>query len=271
MKDAFARVNGTRLRFELRGQGAPLVLVHGFTLSFEMWEPQIEAMSAQFQVLRYDLRGFGKSDPPDGTPYRHAEDLAALLDHLELASAHILGCSMGGGIAVDFALTFPERVRSLVLFDSALGGFSYSHQFMAATTALYARGKADGVEAARQLWLEHPMFTPVMASAAADRFHAIVGAYSGWHWVNTDCTRRYETPAAHRLGEIRAPTLVLVGELDVSDMRAIANTLEQNIAGARKVVLERVGHMANLENPALFNQTVLEFLTDIEGCLLYTS
>lgn len=267
MKAGFAGVNGTRLRYELRGQGAPLVLVHGFTLSLEMWEPQIEALSARFRVLRYDLRGFGKSDPPNGTPYRHAEDLAALLDYLELASAHVLGCSMGGGIAVDLALNFPHRVRSLVLFDSALGGFSYSHEFVAATTTLYARGKASGVEAARQLWLKHPMFAPVLASVAADRFRAIVEAYSGWHWVNNDCTRRYETPAAHRLGEIQVPALVLVGELDVPDMRAIANTLEQNIPNAQKVVLEGVGHMASLENPTSFNQTVLEFLTSIEGAV----
>ena len=105
----------------------------------------------------------------------------------------------------------------------------------------------------------------MLASAAADHFRAIVAAYSGWHWIHTDCTRRYETPATHRLGEVRAPTLVLVGERDVPDMRAIADTLEKSIPNARKVVLEEVGHMANLENPTSFNQTVLEFLTSIEG------
>lgn len=264
MKAGFAEVGGTRLRYALRGEGPALVLVHGFTLSLEMWEPQVKALSARFRVLRYDLRGFGKSDPPDGTPYRHAEDLAALLDYLEIPQAVLLGCSMGGGIAIDFALGFPQRTRGLILFDSALGGFPYSAEFIAQLAALNAAGRAS-VEAARRLWLEHPMFAPVLQSPAAEQFRRIVGAYSGWHWANPDCTRRYETPAARRLSEIGAPTLVVVGEQDVPDMRAIADTLHRSIPGAQKVVLEGVGHMANLENPASFNQAVLGFLSSIEG------
>ena len=261
MREDLAEVNDTRLRYELRGEGEPLVLIHGFTLSLKMWEAQVEAFAQKYRVLRYDLRGFGQSDPPSGTPYRHAEDLAALLDRLGLDSVNLLGCSMGGGIALDFALSFPGRTRSLVLFDSALGGFPYSPEFSSSTSALYAQGKASGVEVARQLWLAHPMFAPVLESPAAADFRAIIEGYSGWHWVNRDSPRRYETPAAKRLAEICAPTFIMVGERDVPDMLAIADTLQQNIAGSRKTVLKGVGHMANMENPALFNQTVLDFLT----------
>lgn len=258
MSPDFAQVKGTRLRYQVQGQGRPLVLVHGFTLSLEMWDGQMEAFSRQYRVIRYDLRGFGGSDLP-GEPYRHAEDLAALLDYLDIPNASLLGCSMGGGIAIDFALSFPERTQALILFDSALGGFPYSAEFTASTAALYALGKSS-IEAARQLWLEHPMFGPVLESPAAPHFQRIMAAYSGWHWSNPDPTRRYETPAAKRLGEIKAPTLVIVGERDIPDMRAIAEALAAQIPTAHKVELPGLGHLANLEDPALFNQTVLEFL-----------
>lgn len=259
MSTDVAQVNGTRLRYEMKGEGDPLVLIHGFTLSLEMWDSQIEALRQGYRVIRYDLRGFGRSELPDGEPYRHAEDLAALLDYLDIPKASLLGCSMGGGIALDFALTFPQRTRALILFDSALGGFPYSAEFSSTMAAIHAQGKSS-IEAARQLWLEHPMFVPVLQSPAAQPFRQMVQAYSGWHWANPDSTRRYDPPAAKRIGEIQAPTLVIIGERDIADMRAIADTLAAGIPAAQKVELPGVGHMANLENPTLFNQTVLEFL-----------
>jgi pimeloyl-ACP methyl ester carboxylesterase len=127
----FADVNGTRLYYEVAGSGAPLVLMHGFSLDTRMWEPQWEPLLQRHQVLRYDLRGFGRSAPPRGAPYLHHEDLKALLDRLGIVSPALLGHSTGGSVALDFAVSYPDATRALVLFGSIAGGFAFSPEFAA--------------------------------------------------------------------------------------------------------------------------------------------
>ena len=114
----FATINGTRLYFEIAGSGQPLVLIHGFTLDLRMWDDQFERLTREFQVIRYDMRGFGQSAPPTGERYAHADDLRDLLDHLRVDKAHLVGLSKGGAIALDFTLAYPRRVNKLVLIDT---------------------------------------------------------------------------------------------------------------------------------------------------------
>ena len=115
----FADVEGTRLYYQSMGEGAPIVLLHGFSIDHRMWDGQMAALSAAHRVVRCDLRGFGQSPPPT-TPYANADDLKALLDHLGIARAVILGLSMGGGVAINFALAYPEATRALVVAGSTL-------------------------------------------------------------------------------------------------------------------------------------------------------
>src|SRR5689334_19941744 len=117
MLSGTAEVNHTRLYYEVAGSGPPLVLIHGFDLDTRMWDDQFEVFAQHYRVVRYDVRGFGKSARPT-EPYAHEEDLKALLDYLGIAQAHIVGMSMGGGIAIDFTLTYPEMTRTLILVDS---------------------------------------------------------------------------------------------------------------------------------------------------------
>ena len=114
----FATINGTRLYFEIAGSGQPLVLLHGFTLDTRMWDDQFEPLTREFQVIRYDMRGFGQSGPPASERYAHADDLRDLLDHLRVDKAHLVGLSKGGAIALDFTLAYPRRVNKLVLIDT---------------------------------------------------------------------------------------------------------------------------------------------------------
>lgn len=110
----FADVNGTRLYYELAGAGHPLVLSHGFTLDTRMWDDQFAVFAQRYQVLWYDLRGFGKSAVPTDAPYTHPDDLHALMAHLGIAHAYIIGLSLGGAVAVDFAVTYPEATDALI-------------------------------------------------------------------------------------------------------------------------------------------------------------
>ena len=119
-----ADVNGTHLYYELAGSGDPLVLIHGNTLDTRMWDDQFEPLARRYQVIRYDMRGYGKSALPTADSYAPADDLMALLRHLGFGSAHVLGQSRGGAAAIDFALTYPEATDTLTVVDTVLRGFN---------------------------------------------------------------------------------------------------------------------------------------------------
>src|SRR6185312_402648 len=114
---------GARLVYEEAGDGPAVVLIHGFGLDMRMWDPQIGPLAARFRVVRYDCRGFGSSGPFDpGVPYSHADDLLALLDHLGIARAALIGLSFGGRVVMQTALAAPERVAGLALLDAVVDG-----------------------------------------------------------------------------------------------------------------------------------------------------
>jgi len=255
----------TDLHYESTGSGPPVVLLHGFATDLRLWDEQLPALASRYRVIRYDLRGFGRSPVPSA-PYMHADDLKSLLDRRGVSRAALIGLSLGGGAAINFAIAYPERVRALVVVDPSLGGFPWSAEFRAAQTATRATAINLGVDAARARWLSLPIFTPALANpASSDRIRALVGAYSGWHWLNADPGRPFTPPAIQRLGQIAAPTLIALGELDTPDFQAIAATLERDIPGARKVTLQGVGHLANLEAAGRFNEIVVKFLADVDA------
>ena len=266
-QNGFTEVNGTRLYYELAGSGHPLVLIHGFTLDTRMWDAQFEMFAQYYRVIRYDVRGFGKSALPTSESYAHADDLKALLEHLGISHAYVLGLSMGGEIAINFALTYPETTRALVPVDSALEGFQASEEWteewdelVRVLGSMYREGR---LQAAIEFWLNSPLLKPALEKPGL-KFRLVQNAdYSGWHFFNEDPVRNPDPPAAQRLDKINVPTLIIVGERDLPDFHAIADTLQQEIPNARKVVLPRVGHISSMEDPDRFNEVVLSFLADV--------
>jgi len=256
-----ARVNGTSLYYEVAGSGEPVALVHGFALDSRMWDDQVDALAEGHRVIRYDVRGFGRSEPPDGKPYSRAEDLKALLEHLGIGSADIVGLSMGGSVAVSFALSFPEMTRKLILADSALNGYDWSSEWESSWEAIGGRAKSAGEKAANALWLDHPLFAPAREKhSVAARLAQMVDGYSGWHWVNDDPLRVSDPADASRLTEVRSPALIVLGERDLPDFHRIAAILQERIPDSRTSKLQGVGHMVNMEAPEQFNELVLDFL-----------
>lgn len=262
-----------------RGDVPAVVLVHGYSVDLRLWDETVPALlEAGFRVVRYDVSGHGRSlVPPSGYTYPdYAADLAELLDRLNVDrpitealavdSAHVVGLSMGGGIALQFALDYPQRVRSLTLVDSALPGFTYSPEFSREVEALVEAARPEGPRAApERLWLEHPMFDGVRRFP--ERFaklREMVLSYSG-----RDLMAEPETPppvqVADRLQEIAAPALVLVGELDLPDFHLVAQVLSANLPRARLEVLPDCGHVPPLERPDEFNRLLVDFLHQVEG------
>jgi pimeloyl-ACP methyl ester carboxylesterase len=225
-----------------------------------MWDPQWRVLQREFRAIRYDLRGFGGSSLPNGA-YSHSADLLDLLEYLDARPAHVIGLSMGGRMALRFALDHPEAVKSLTLIDSALEGHSWSGAWNQKMNAIEAAAKSGDLEAAKQLWLTHELFAPArrdpqLAAALA----AMVHDYSAWHWWNRDPVRRSASPAIKGLATLRCPTLVLLGELDLPDFKDIAQRLAAEVPGATLHTIAGAGHMANMEAAAAVNELLLAHL-----------
>lgn len=179
LRQGMADVNGTQLYYEMAGSGRPLVLIHGFTLDTRMWDDQFETFARRYQVIRYDARGFGRSAVPAGESYAPADDLRALMSFLGVEHACVVGLSMGGGIAIDFALSYPEASDALVAVDSLLGGYRW-REFGASLASVWSAARQSGIQAAKEVWLSLPLFASAREQTdVASRLAQIVADYSG--------------------------------------------------------------------------------------------
>lgn len=262
-----AAVNGTTLAYDISGQGFPLVLAHAGIADRRMWDDQLAAFAARYQVVRFDQRGFGQSSPASGAFARH-EDLRALLDHLAIPRAHLLGASMGGTIMLDFALAYPERVRSLTVVGSRPAGFQFDApppRQAADLDAAYEAGDASRASALEvEIWVDGPHRTPDQVPAPIrDRIYAMnLPAIQNELQHEAD-EQRLAPPAAERLAEVAAPTLVISGDLDTPASVAGAGFIARSVPRARQIVMDGTAHLPNLERPAEFAQHVLDFLATV--------
>jgi 3-oxoadipate enol-lactonase len=251
------------LAHEVAGSGPTVLLVHAGIADRRMWDDQVGAFAgAGWTVIRPDLPGFGETPPPDG-PVATWATLRDLLDRLGVEQAAVVGCSLGGRAAVDLALAAPGRVRALVLVGSGLPGRRFEEpallELWDQSEAALERG--DHQEAARvevETWVVGVgrNAEAVDATLRARVRDMLLAAYA----TGEPDLEDLDPPAAGRLGELAAPTLVLVGAHDRPDITAIADTLAAGIPGAALMVLPGTAHLPNMERPAEFNRVVLEFL-----------
>ena len=249
--------DGGQLRYCTAGSGEPVVLIHGLGLDAAMWDAQWPVLHQEFRAIRYDLRGFGGSSIPAGA-YSHADDLLGLLEFLEARPVHVVGLSMGGRMALRFALDHPDAVKSLTLIDPALEGFPWSESWTRQMDPILAAAAKGDKPAARQLWLAHELFAPARRDAqVAAALSTMVERYSVWHWSNADPMRRSASPAIKCLAAVSCPTQVIVGELDLPDFKEIAQRLAAGIPGATLHTIAGAGHMANMEAPRAVNAVLI--------------
>ena len=239
-------------------EGAPAVMLsHSHFSDHRMWRPQIDALAERYRVIAYDTRGHGGSGVPKG-PYsldNLAGDALELMDTLGLDEVHFVGLSMGGMIGMTLALQAPERVRSLLLCDTAaeMPAGIWDDRIAIAR----AKGIAPLLEPTMARW-----FTPEFHASSPETIAWIRGIASG---TATDgyiaCAEAIKAMRlVPRLGDIRAPTRVIVGAQDPATPVAAADVLAQGISGADLVVVDGAAHLANLEQPAAFTEAMLAFL-----------
>ena len=261
-----AEVNGASLYYETVGAGEPVVLLHAGIADRRMWDRQLEAIAERYRVLRFDRRGFGRSSLTDG-PYAHHEDLRGLLDGLGIERASLVGCSMGGAAAIDFALRYPERIRAMVLVGSAVSGAESDEPPPKEWDELVAADEAGDLERVSELevriWVDGPYRSPEEVDPAVRdlvREMNLIALRSEASGLGEE--RPADPSAAERLGEIQVPSLVVVGALDRPEIVARSEALARHVPRARKVVMDGTAHVPNMERPQEFNEAVLAFLAE---------
>ena len=270
LQSGFANVNGARLYYELAGSGAPLVMLHAGIADCRMWDGEFEAFARSHRVLRYDMRGYGKSLPVDGD-FNLEDDLEALLAALKIPPPYILmGCSMGGGLAIDFALSHPDRVAKLILVGSGPAGLEleaeWPDELFAQSEAAFEAGDVDRVaELDMRIWFDGCGRSRQDVNAEA-RHKAYEMAKSvtalELKGIGKHVRKAKPRPAAERLHELSLPALIVIGENDLPYLKLAADYLTDKLRAATKLSIPDAGHLPNLEHPALFQAAVQRFLDD---------
>jgi 3-oxoadipate enol-lactonase len=266
----YAPVLNGELYYEVAGSGPTILLIHAGVADCTMWDEQIRLFSQKYQVVRYDTRGYGKSRT-DNTEFSNRQDILDLLNFLGIELACVIGISRGGQIAIEFTLEHPERVSALVPVAAGVSCFEYQpgdNEIVRREFELFthmdelweqkAYGELADLEA--HAWADGPSQPDGRASPRIREYiHRIVLA----NYTRQDgkaTAQPLDPPAAKRLPEIHVPTLILIGDYDEITTQAMADKLEADIPDARKVVFHATAHMIPLEQAAMFNQLVLEFL-----------
>ncbi len=248
------RVAGGTLPIATAGEGAPLILLHGWTLDHRMWRPQVEGLAASHFLVMPDRRGQGRATaPPDLA--REAEDILAIADALGLERFALAGLSQGAVAALGAALLAPARVTHLALAGAPLPALVPREEVidLAQLRALVAAGDLAGFRAA---WSAHPLMqtrTPAAAALVAE----ILADYDG-----RDLLAPTEAPGLPReaLAGLPMPVLAMTGEHDTPWRRACARALAAAAPRARHIEIAGAGHLANADNPGAFNAALAAFL-----------
>ena len=257
-----AEVNGTKLHYESAGRGPAVVFLHAGGLDSRMWDDQFAEFAQLYRVIRYDYRGWGRSEAAP-EKFSHLDDLRALLDFLNVETAVLVGATLGSRLAIDFALAHQRRVWALVLSAPWLSGFQWSESMEKRLAGLLGATNA-GVDKFVQGILDDPHFVPAPENPAArDKVRRILTEnFHNFPAAAADLMAPSEKPALGRLASIGVPTLICLGGRDHPDLLAVGETLESDIPGAKTVVFFGAGHLVNMENSQRFNKTVLEFLAE---------
>ncbi len=258
------KANGIQINYELSGKkgGQVVVLSHSLSCSLLMWNPQVDALTAYFQVLRYDIRGHGNTDAPSGayTLELLAQDVIGLCDALDVDRVHFVGLSLGGMIGQSLALNNPGRLRSLSSCDTAA---IVPAEAQPLWQERIDKARKKGMEALLEQTMER-WFTPsflkqnskmvalIRAQLLATRVSGYIGCAEAIRKLNY----------LNRLSEIKMPTLIMVGEDDPGTPVSASEAMHERISNSKLVILPSARHLSNVEQAGAFNTALLKFLKE---------
>jgi len=266
INSGLAPVNNALIYHEIAGEGQPFVMIHAGVADHRQWNNEFAYFANRCRALRYDMRGYGKSEPVDGE-FSHLQDLAALLDYLRLDEPLILmGCSMGGGLAMNFALEQPARAKALIMVGSAPTGLELNvptpEKFAEAEKAWEA-GDLDLVaEIETQIWFDGIGRAPAQVNQDMRQLAYEMNRIALSHEAKGLGKRvpDVQTPAVERLTELQIPVLLILGAHDTPYIQAAADYILEKIPSAQKALIEDAAHLPNMDHPDEFQRIVTRFL-----------
>lgn len=275
IETGFAAVNGTRLYYEIAGEGHPLVLNHSFLADKSSWDDQFLVFAQHYKVIRYDLRGFGSSNLITGA-YSPSDDLYALLQSLGIKKTYLLGLSGSGLIVIDFTLEHPDMVAALIAVSSGVNGYQspleasgeWPIEWKEFIEARQQGNNPGAAEAMLRYWIDgskrpSEQVDPVLRKRVREMLlhnYSLANDPNAWKMAQS-----LEPTAITQLSAIDVPTLVIVGDKDADDTLATTDILSTQIKGARKVIIPNTTHHPNMEKPTEFNDAVLDFLASVSA------
>ena len=268
----FADVNGANLYYEIAGIGQPVVLIHAGVSDHRQWNSDFAPLAEKHRVLRYDTRGYGKSEPTEGD-FTNMGDLLALLDFLDITEPIVLvGCSMGGGMAIDTAVAHPDRVKALVVMGSEPSGYDVDvdmpeieAKWKEANEAFEAGNYDRTTEIDIEIWFDGMSRKPEDMNAelrqlAYDMNHIAIMNYAA---IPNEPKKNIDPPAVERLDALTMPMLVIIGSLDIPFLQLAADYMVEQIPQAKKFVMENTAHLPNMEQPEVFQKAVIDFVDNL--------
>lgn len=259
----YLNLNDGQLYYTVSGKGDPVVLIHGNFNDSQIWNEQAAALSTYYKIIRYDLRGYGLSSTPKSS-FSNVDDLKALIDSLKLHKVTLIGSSLGGGVAIDFTLTYPDLVQALILVSPSINGHPYPRNMMWQGIKNYILVRLKGREKAIESFITNDYWQYFFPSEKKEE--ALRKVLTNVRNTNNFCrfSPNLSVPAKpyaiSRLHEINIPTLIIIADQDHPFNIKTAETLHQNIKQSSKIMMEDCGHLPFIEKPHEFNHSVLEFL-----------
>ena len=253
-------VAGSKIYYEERGSGPAIVLLHDGLLHSVTWDEVWQPLAARFRVIRYDRRGYGRSDPATSS-FSPAEDLAKLFKHLKVEHAVIVGSSSGGALAIDFAIVHPEMVDGLFLIGPVVHGMEYSAEFRERANRNNEPMERDDVKAWARNWSQDKFLVAGANEKARQKIYdELVAIAEKLKKYDGALEEKLSPPANRRLGEVKVATLILVGDGDIADVHTHVRAINSGIKGSERVVMKDAGHLIQLEKPEEIVQRVKQLL-----------
>jgi 3-oxoadipate enol-lactonase len=252
-------VDGGKLFYESSGKGTNIVLLHDGMVNSKIWDEQFPLLSKSYRVVRYDRRGYGKSSDAE-TKFSNINDLNQLFIQLKIDKAIIFGMSSGGRLAIDFTLTYPEKVTGLVLVGAVVSGFGYTSHMITRGGHFDPKKITDPVKVNEYYIMDDPYEIYSENTAAKKKVMNLLPYLARENRVPTIPAAKV---AIRSLSEIKVPALILVGEYDIPDVHAHAGAINAGIANSKREIIPRSGHLIPIEQPALFNEAVIAYLNKL--------
>lgn len=260
----FTEINGTKIYYEMKGEGKSLLFIHGLPLDSRMWDDQFNELSKNFKAIRFDLAGYGLSNSHNDD-FSLTEDIKELLDNLHVKKTTLVGLSVGGKIAIDFTLTYPNMVESLVVASTGLTGWSKESkekkEFSDQLNTYYKNGEQSNIiDLLTNTWVTGPyrQIDRINENTRKKFKEMVTNSFSKERGKGR--IKSQENNSIDIIDQIKVPTLIMTSEYDFSEFNEIGELLESKVKNAIKVQMKDTAHMMNMEKPNEFNDYILKFL-----------